>query len=255
MSSPPRRMRRNGTDNNRRSHILADDDCIESWRFVTDVGCSICRTCSARASARVALGACRRRRLARDPLISKGFAHVQRARRARVRPRSEPAKTVVDGILSLRRKNIMGRGGPNIGKRPDKVVRENAPYPEEPLGAEATIPGSVKWWDSGRGYGAISTETTAPWDIWCHFSHVAGSGYIELIPGEPVTAPEAEGWRSGRDTAQAVKTRRSARTIGLLTASGLRAARAPTRGSAGHPRTSDGSSAPARSAGSPPPSC
>jgi cold shock protein len=80
----------------------------------------------------------------------------------------------------------VSKGGPDIGKRPDKVVRESAPAPRDPLGATGTTQGTAKWWESAKGYGAIATVTTAPWDIWCHFSHIDGSGYRELSPGELV---------------------------------------------------------------------
>ena len=80
----------------------------------------------------------------------------------------------------------MGRGGPNVGKRPDKVVREAAPVPQEPIGTQDRTTGAVKWWDEMRGYGAIETAKTGPWDIWCHFSHIDASGYRTLAPGQRV---------------------------------------------------------------------
>lgn len=80
----------------------------------------------------------------------------------------------------------MGRGGQDIGKRPDKIARETAPLPEEPIGSQRTTTGIIKWWDARRGYGAIATEETGIWDIWCHFSHVQGVGFKALTPGERV---------------------------------------------------------------------
>ena len=56
----------------------------------------------------------------------------------------------------------MGYRGPVIGKRPDKIVRENAPAPTEPSGTETSAGGVARWWESAKGYGAIETEKTAP---------------------------------------------------------------------------------------------
>lgn len=97
----------------------------------------------------------------------------------------------------------MGKGGPDVGKRRDKIIRESAPAPLEPIGTARTTRGTVNWWDRARGYGAIASEATAPWDIWCHFSHIEGSGYRELIPGEPV---EVEYVRGDRESFKYVAT-------------------------------------------------
>lgn len=81
---------------------------------------------------------------------------------------------------------IMGRGGPDIGKRSDKVAREHAPDPLAPIGTEDSGEGTVKWWDRARGYGAVSVGKIAPWDVWCGFSCIDADGYRELTPGESV---------------------------------------------------------------------
>lgn len=80
----------------------------------------------------------------------------------------------------------MGKGGADLGKRADKITREGTPPPPEPLGTQSTTRGTAKWWRPEKGYGAIATAKTAPWDIWCHFSHVEGPGFRELVPGEAV---------------------------------------------------------------------
>ena len=80
----------------------------------------------------------------------------------------------------------MGRGGPDTGKRPDKVAREYAPEPLARIGTQDSGGGTVKWWDPLRGYGAVSVGKIAPWDVWCHFSSIVGDGYRELTPGESV---------------------------------------------------------------------
>ncbi len=74
----------------------------------------------------------------------------------------------------------------DIGKRPDKIARETAPVPQEPLGYTDTTTGIIKWWNNRKGYGAIATEKTGCWDIWCHFSHVEGTGFRNPVPGERV---------------------------------------------------------------------
>jgi CspA family cold shock protein len=74
----------------------------------------------------------------------------------------------------------------NMGKRPDKIARESAELPEEPIGTEDETIGTVKWWLEAKGYGAVATEKTAPWDIWCHFSQIQASGFRTLAPGESV---------------------------------------------------------------------
>jgi cold shock CspA family protein len=92
-------------------------------------------------------------------------------------------------------------------KRPDDLAREAAGAPPEPLGTRATTVGTVKWWRGEKGYGAIATAATAPWDIWCHFGHVDQPQFYTLPSGErvPVTRdvdgriflPSGEQLRSG----------------------------------------------------------
>ena len=53
---------------------------------------------------------------------------------------------------------------PDIGKRPDKILRETAPLPPEPWGHEGTTTGTVKFFKADKGWGAIETAATAP----CH---------------------------------------------------------------------------------------
>ena len=73
-----------------------------------------------------------------------------------------------------------------MGKRPDKVVRETATPPSEPLGTEAHGSGIVKWWRPEKGYGAVETNETTPWDVWFHFSDVELPGRRELAAGDRV---------------------------------------------------------------------
>jgi len=72
-------------------------------------------------------------------------------------------------------------------KRPDDVAREAAGTPPDPIGTRAETIGIVKYWRDAKGYGAIGSEVTAPWDIWCHFSAIDASGFRSLTAGERVT--------------------------------------------------------------------
>jgi cold shock protein len=80
----------------------------------------------------------------------------------------------------------MTEDDPEKGKRPDKVLRERSPTPRAELGSEGFASGVVKWWSETKGYGAITVAALAPWDVWCHFSHIEGDGYRSLTPGESV---------------------------------------------------------------------
>ena len=71
-------------------------------------------------------------------------------------------------------------------KRPDDIAREAAGLPPQPLGTGGTTIGVVKYWRNEKGHGAIASDATAPWDIWCHFSHIAGEGFRNFAPGERV---------------------------------------------------------------------
>jgi CspA family cold shock protein len=70
--------------------------------------------------------------------------------------------------------------------RPDDVARAAASDPPEPIYTEANTVGTVKYWRDDKGYGAISSDATAPWDIWCHFSALEMEGFKGLSPGERV---------------------------------------------------------------------
>ena len=72
-------------------------------------------------------------------------------------------------------------------KRPDDVAREAAGVPPQPLGSIATTIGTVKYWREEKGYGAIASDTTAPWGIWCHFARIVDMpGFRSLEPGQRV---------------------------------------------------------------------
>jgi CspA family cold shock protein len=82
-------------------------------------------------------------------------------------------------------------------KRPDELAREAAPEPTEPLFTQRTTIGVVKWWRDTKGHGVIAASEIAPWDIWCHFSAIEGSGYRELKAGERV---EVDYYRANQES-------------------------------------------------------
>jgi cold shock protein len=70
--------------------------------------------------------------------------------------------------------------------QPDELARAAAPEPSEPIGTQRVVSGIVKWWKDAKGYGAIASKETAPWDIWCHFSAIESTGFRTLLPEEAV---------------------------------------------------------------------
>src|SRR5437667_1574247 len=71
--------------------------------------------------------------------------------------------------------------------RPDALVRDGAGGPPQRIGTVATTIGRVKYWREEKGYVAIASDATAPWDIWCHFMHIADMpGIRSLEPGQRV---------------------------------------------------------------------
>jgi CspA family cold shock protein len=78
----------------------------------------------------------------------------------------------------------------------DDTARTMAPDPAEPIGTTRSGRGVVKWFKAAKGYGAISCDETAPFDIWCHFSVIESTQeFRTLNPGEPV---EVEYYRADR---------------------------------------------------------
>jgi CspA family cold shock protein len=75
----------------------------------------------------------------------------------------------------------------NRDPRPDDLERAAAGAPPEPLYTRGSADGTVKWWKDDKGYGAIASEVTAPWDIWAHFSALEMEGFKSLVPGERVS--------------------------------------------------------------------
>lgn len=53
------------------------------------------------------------------------------------------------------------------------------------------IQGTVKWFNSGKGYGFISREGGD--DVFVHFSAIQGDGYRELQEGQRVEFSIAQG--------------------------------------------------------------
>lgn len=51
--------------------------------------------------------------------------------------------------------------------------------------------GTVKWFDSGKGYGFIERETGK--DLFVHFRNIAGEGHRSLEEGQKVEFTETAG--------------------------------------------------------------
>ncbi|MCS0634835.1 cold-shock protein [Streptomyces sp. LP05-1] len=52
--------------------------------------------------------------------------------------------------------------------------------------------GTVKWFNSEKGFGFIAQDGGGP-DVFAHYSSISGSGYRELIEGEVVTFDVSQG--------------------------------------------------------------
>lgn len=54
--------------------------------------------------------------------------------------------------------------------------------------------GTVKWFNSTKGYGFITNDSTGE-EVFVHFSGIIGDGYKSLEDGQKVTYDTAEGNR------------------------------------------------------------
>jgi CspA family cold shock protein len=52
--------------------------------------------------------------------------------------------------------------------------------------------GTVKWFNSEKGFGFIAQEGGGP-DVFAHYSNIQGNGYRELTEGEAVTFDVTQG--------------------------------------------------------------
>ncbi|MEU1076301.1 MULTISPECIES: cold-shock protein [unclassified Streptomyces] len=52
--------------------------------------------------------------------------------------------------------------------------------------------GTVKWFNSEKGFGFIEQEGGGP-DVFAHYSNISGNGYRELVEGEHVTFDIGQG--------------------------------------------------------------
>ncbi|MFF9868815.1 cold-shock protein [Streptomyces sp. NPDC093595] len=52
--------------------------------------------------------------------------------------------------------------------------------------------GTVKWFNSEKGFGFISQDGGGP-DVFAHYSNITGMGYRELLEGEKVTFDVSQG--------------------------------------------------------------
>lgn len=56
----------------------------------------------------------------------------------------------------------------------------------------SSINGTVKWFDSTKGYGFITREDTEQ-DVFVHFTAIQGEGYRSLEEGQQVTFEMGQG--------------------------------------------------------------
>jgi len=79
---------------------------------------------------------------------------------------------VLSGILACNLFEIGPRGipGPMSVNREDVMVER--------------VHGTVKWFDKGLGYGFLGRNVGK--DVFCHYSAIAGDGFRELRPDQPV---------------------------------------------------------------------
>ncbi|MFF8607076.1 cold-shock protein [Streptomyces sp. NPDC015346] len=52
--------------------------------------------------------------------------------------------------------------------------------------------GTVKWFNSEKGFGFIAQDGGGP-DVFAHYSNISGNGYRELTEGETVTFDITQG--------------------------------------------------------------
>ncbi|QKZ18841.1 cold-shock protein [Streptomyces chartreusis] len=52
--------------------------------------------------------------------------------------------------------------------------------------------GTVKWFNSEKGYGFITQDDGGP-DVFAHYSAITGGGYRELAEGQTVTFEVTQG--------------------------------------------------------------
>jgi len=88
--------------------------------------------------------------------------------------------------------------------RMEEIDYLSLPPPEERLGTRHSGFGIVKWYKDEKGYGCISCEATKPWDIWCHFSAIEGTGFRSLQQGQRVRVNYV---RADQDSFRYVATR------------------------------------------------
>ncbi|GAA2487699.1 hypothetical protein GCM10010198_44240 [Nocardia seriolae] len=86
----------------------------------------------------------------------------------------------------------MGWGGrvwaaDRAGARRDTMVRGTCGDVEYPIGREGQVMvrGTVKWFDSEKGFGFISPDEGGP-DVFVEYTAVEGDGFRSLVEGQRV---------------------------------------------------------------------
>jgi CspA family cold shock protein len=59
--------------------------------------------------------------------------------------------------------------------------------------------GTVKWFNSTKGYGFVTPDDGTP-DVFVHFSAIDGTGYRELVEGERVEFEQTQGQKGPQAT-------------------------------------------------------
>jgi cold shock protein len=59
--------------------------------------------------------------------------------------------------------------------------------------------GTVKWFNSTKGYGFVTPDDGSP-DVFVHFTAIDGTGYRELVEGERVEFEQTQGQKGPQAT-------------------------------------------------------
>jgi CspA family cold shock protein len=114
------------------------------------------------------------------------FSRIARFASASLLRVNRPA--VMPTRIALRAFSTEG-GDAADGERPQRIRRERVPPKPKVVGARES--GTVKWFDSSKGFGFIVREVGD--DLFVHFSAIQGDGYRALEEGQKVEFTIGEG--------------------------------------------------------------
>jgi CspA family cold shock protein len=69
---------------------------------------------------------------------------------------------------------------------------QSRPAPPAQIEGRSMASGTVKWFNSEKGFGFIAQDGGGP-DVFAHYSNISGNGYRELVEGEAVTFDVTQG--------------------------------------------------------------